>query len=1004
MTLSPTHGIALLGLVLLVLAYLLATMPLALESFSEPPGEQEQREAGVRFEPPGRGALGTVAVATFCSLVALWAGSFLAAPSTASGTAQGANRHPEYLRFPPPVTGRNPGPGGTRHPRAGMPTDQVPTVTTPVPGAVRAASPGGNPGASSAPSASPARPAQVPVRTLPRSQPRPHVPLLLAQAPAPGRGRSRGSVPAPRATEGPGDAVYDPDELTQVDFDDVDIKAVLRFLAEKTRTNYFLDPGIQAKITVIGPRQIRLAEAVTFLEAALEARGFTVVDSGTFKQVIPKDKAAGADVPLYLEPPRIEGTPLEKERTVTEIIQLRHATVAEVKTAIQGLLTESSKLVEHLPSNKIILTETVRNLERLKRVIAELDVEVHGKTVFLLPVRFRKAADLVTGVTEILAKEELEKRLPQTKQVQATKPALLADEAQNLVIVVATGADFAKVKSLVERIDVDPDAGPEIEFLPLEHAVPGEVVQKVTAALQTDGVPLPPFSLVPDDRTQSLMLRTRSRNLRVQIRDAVRQLDKAAELPETVQVRVYRMNFAEAAKIAELLGQVDFTAGLPGTDPAAKNGGKGSGPQIKIVADENTNALVITAPQALFPAIERVVEELDVVKPQVMVEVLIAEIDYDWAKGQGLDFNFLNESSSSTNRPFGIGNLNQVEGLAAGGLPDGLSVGMIHGRDFDFASAVAGDAGELSKIAALIRIFQNTTHANILSSPTLLTSDNEAARIAIGERIQLPGSFATAANTGLNTVTSFNSEDLGVILEITPRITRDDHVILKVDQSIKARTGDLLGSLETPVLSNREVSTSVNALDGDTVVIGGLLSEEEQISESRIPLLSRLPGLGKLFRSRQRTTRKTNLMIFLTPHIVRGEDAARHLTERSRQEISEEIEQSQASPGSTIRQVFAPGRSLGRYRAPDLPSLAAAPRRVIASGPGAVPLPEEAASFPETDSPGSPGAAPGARSLPSPREGAEADHDSGASVTQRIDAIFRRLRQRQEGRPERMGL
>jgi general secretion pathway protein D len=715
---------------------------------------------------------------------------------------------------------------------------------------------------------------------------------------------------------------YDPDERTQVDFEDVDIKAVLRFLAEKTHTNYFLDPSIQAKITVIGPREIKLSEAVTFLEAALEARGFTVVDSGTFKQVIPQSRAAASDVPLYLKLSEHPGTPLEKERTVTQIIQLRHAPVAEVKAAIQGLLSPTSKVLEHVPTNKLILTETLRNLERLRRVIAELDVPVQGKTVFLLPLRHRKAADMVTQVSEILVKEESEKRFPQTKEVQATKPALLADLAQNILIVVATGKDFRKVKALVEKIDVDPEAGPVIEFLPLKNAQPGDVVQRITAALQGDGAVLPPFSLVADERTQMLLLRTRSQNLRAQIKAAVCQLDRVSQLPERVQVRVYRMNFAEATKIAELLGQVDFSAGLPGV---SKPGGKGAAPnglpggklEVKIVADENTNSLVITAPQAMFPSIERVVRELDVVKPQVMVEVLIAEVDYDWAVGRGLDVNFLNEQSTSNNRAFGIGNLNQVEGLAAGGLPDGLSLGLLHGRNFDFAAAAGGDLGEISKIAALIRLFQGTTHANILSSPTLLTSDNEEARIAIGERIQLPGSFATAANTGLNTVTSFNSEDLGVILEITPRITRDDHVILKVEQSIKARTGDLLGSLETPVLSNREVSTSINTLDGETVVIGGLLSEEEQISESRIPLLSRLPGIGKLFRSRKRSTRKTNLMIFLTPHIMRGEAGVQRVTELSRQEISREIEHSKSSANSWMRKAFAPGRSLGRYRTED---------------------------------------------------------------------------------------
>lgn len=699
---------------------------------------------------------------------------------------------------------------------------------------------------------------------------------------------------------------YDPEEPTHIDFQNVDIKTVLRFLAEKTRTNYFLDPSISAKITVIGPETIPLSEAVTFLEAALEARGFTVIDSGTFKQVIPKSQAAKSPTPVHFQPVRSRGSDLEDEKTVTEIIQLRHAPVSEIKAAIQGLLSETSTLFEHAPTNQLIVTETIRNLRRIRRVLEELDVPVAGKRVQLLPVRYRKVEEMVKQITAILEKEEIEKRAPPTKELAATKPALLAEPAQNLLVVVATPADIRKIQGYLEKLDTDPDAGPEVEFLELRFAEPGTVAEKVQAAMKIPGVEASlGFTLVPDDRTQTLLLRTKSANLAARVREIVARLDREEAPLENARVRVFHLNFAEASKVAEILGDIDF-GGKP--NPEEKT------PEVKIVADENTNSLLITATRDLFPAIEAVIQAIDVVKPQVLVEVLIAEVDYDWARGMGLDFNFLNEVSTSTNRPFAIGNHDIIESFAGGGLANGLNVGLLHGSNFDFAAAASGDLGEISKIAFLARLFQNTSHANILSSPVLMTSDNEEARIAIGERIQLPASFATAANTGLNTVTSFNSEDLGVILTITPRITRDDHVILAVDQQIKARTGDLLGALQTPVLSNREVTTSINAKNGETIVIGGLLSEDEQVQESKLPLLGDIPGLGKLFRSKQKSTRKTNLMIFLTPHILRNDRDSREVTRRGREELATQIERSQASGGSTIREAFEPGRALGRFR------------------------------------------------------------------------------------------
>lgn len=764
-------------------------------------------------------------------------------------------------------------------------------------------------------------------------------PLTLAQAPpadaaaraaqaraaaaAARAARAGGAAPAGGAPAGGAGAVprspdgtprYDPDELVTVDFKDADIKVILRFLAEKTQTNYYLDPTIAAKITVIGPNPIPLGRAIAFLEAAMESRGLTVVDGDEWKHVIPQAKAPSSDVPLYVEPPDLPATKLEQDRTVTEIMDLRYAPVEEVKTALGALVANQGALLTHPQTNKLIVTETLRNLERIKRVIAELDVPVVGKSVWLIPVQYRKAEELATKVGEILEKEELDKRLPPTKEQQATKPAVLHDPGQNSIVLVATRRDYERIRGLVAKLDQDPNAGPVVEFLKLVNAEPGQVVERINAAFQSSqvkGAAL--FTVVADDRTRSVLLRTSSPNLAERIKEVIAQLDQSGDDVEGARVRVYKLEFAEASKVAEILSQIAFQKGA-GPRPAGAAAGAGAAAQdeIKIVADENSNSLVITSPRDVFPMIEAVIRELDVVKPQVMVEVLIAEVDYDWSKGIGLDFNFLNEISTNTNRPFAIGNADNLESLfTGGGLANGLSVGLLHGNNFDLTAAAGGDAGELSKISLLARFFENSAHANILSAPVLMTSDNETAKIQVGERIQLPASFTTAANTGLNSVTSFNTEDIGVILEVTPRITRNDHVILKVDQNISARTGDILGSLQTPVISKRQVTTAINILNKETVVIGGLLSEEENRSSTRIPGLSRIPLLGNLFRNRATSRKKTNLLVFLTPHIIRSEAEASYMTAKVAQDLKAEIDESQASTDSEIRKVFTGGRSFG---------------------------------------------------------------------------------------------
>ncbi len=715
------------------------------------------------------------------------------------------------------------------------------------------------------------------------------------------------------------------EELVNVDFKEVDVKTILRFLAEKSRTNYFMDPAIASKITVIGPNPIPISEAVVFLEAILEARGFTVIDSGSFKQVVPKAAMLKEDVPLHLSPPDLPDAKLAQDRTVTEVLEIQHSPVEEVKTAIASLLSNGSAVIAHPGTNKLVLTETMRNLERIRRVIAEIDVPVRGKVVELIPVRFRKAEDLVKSVGEILKGEEAEKLVPPTKQETVTRPVLLADPLQNLVIAVATSRDLAKVRDLVAQLDADPASGPAVQFLTLEHADPQVVVDKVKAAFESPGATGGPgFALVPDERTRSLLLRSGSPNLAAAVVALVRKLDRDVAGAEGSRVRVYRMEFAEAEKVAEILGKIDFVAqarpgGAGGAGKAAgATGGGERSEEVKIVADANTNSLVITAPRDLFQAIEAVVRELDVVKPQVLVEVLIAEVDYDWARGRGIDFSFLNESSSSVNRPFAVGNNDIVESfLSQAGVANGLNVGLIHGRTFDAAAAAGGDFGELSKIATLARFFETSSHANILSAPVLMTSDNEPAKITVGEKIQLPASFVSGANAGLNTITSFNTEELGVILDVTPRITKNDHVVLKVTQKISARTGDVLGALQTPVISNRQVESNIHVKNGETTVIGGLISEDEQRTHSKMPLLGDLPGIGKLFRNRTTQKRKTNLLIFLTPHVIRGEREARAITARARNDLSREIDRSQSSNESEIRKVFREGRTLGHYAASD---------------------------------------------------------------------------------------
>jgi len=359
---------------------------------------------------------------------------------------------------------------------------------------------------------------------------------------------------------------------------------------------------------------------------------------------------------------------------------------------------------------------------------------------------------------------------------------------------------------------------------------------------------------------------------------------------QDVEVHVYHLAFAEAEPMAELLKSIEY---VPVEEKKATQGKDAASSEelpFNVVADKATNSLLITCPKWRWSFLQDVIKELDVVRPQVLVEVLIAEIDVSRARELGLDFNFMDTDSDEGTRPFAIGNADHLEDfLSTSGVSNGLNIGVLIGKTFDPGAAAAGDMSELSKIAVLIKALQNDSRANILSTPQLVTADNEEARISVGEQIQMPTGFNTAATSGLNSITNFSTEDLGVILEMTPRITRDDHVVLKINQTIKTRTKDTLFDFNIPVINKRELDTTITVKNNTTIVLGGLISDVETISETGIPGLSKLPLVGKLFRNRRVDKKKMNLMIFLTPHILRSEETSSMVTEIKRTELADSL-------------------------------------------------------------------------------------------------------------------
>ncbi len=687
-----------------------------------------------------------------------------------------------------------------------------------------------------------------------------------------------------------GKGPIDEETMVNIDLSGADLRSILKLLAELTSTIYLYDDNLRGKANLIGPQQLKLKDAIPLLESILEYKGYTFVEMNGFKKVIPRQKGMGAAIETHTSyPPQGPKSPAEK--LVTQLVQLKHTNVADIKAAVSGFLATPSALVAHPQTNTLIVTDSVGNIDRMLNIIRELDVPIRGKRAHVVPLRNAFAKQLAERIDKLLKERVNEKVNPETRQVVVRRPVILPDERTNALIVICLGEDLPAIKALIQRFDVAVRFFPTTKIHQAQYADAGELAATLKEVMGSGGEAVTKdLTIVTDKRTNSIIMSSASSELLKECERILANLDREVEVSHSSFVQVYHLEFAEAERIAEILKSFDF---VPPEELKASQTPKGGAAASKsqnsvgVQPDKATNSLIITCPRSRWPHIENVIKQLDVVRPQVMVEVLIVEIDVTRAQQLGLDFNVLDEDDTG-NRPFGIGSTGVLGSIVgSGGFSNGLNVGVVTGNSFDVSAAFGGDLSELSKIAFLIRALKNDTRANILSAPQLLTSDNEAAKISVGEQIQLPSSLNTAANTGLNTITSFSTEDLGVILEVTPRITRNDHVILKVTQTIKSRTNDTLFDQNIPVISKRDLDTNVTVANGETIAIGGLISETKNEVVTKIPVLSKLPGLGKLFRDKRIDRRKTNLMVFLTPHILRNSAAARKLTIKKRSQVEE---------------------------------------------------------------------------------------------------------------------
>ena len=579
-------------------------------------------------------------------------------------------------------------------------------------------------------------------------------------------------------------------------------------------------------------------------------------------------------------------------------------------------------------------------------IVPETDAKVHQTTTLGPQDKARPRGGTVETQVFRLQHVSVTLIVPVLRPLITPNNAITPYASNNTLVVTDYASNLRRIEKIIEAIDQPYDVDPVIILL--RHASAVDVADSIGRLMAEPARPNDPtsqFTITADARTNSVLVRAGDPARMLRVRQLVAMLDSPTSTGGNIHV-IYLKN-AVAVKLAEVLraiytgeGKTTAAAAPAPSSPLARPQQATAQPAALspgiIQADAATNAIIITAPDPIYNNLRAAVEKLDTRRAQVYVEALIAEVGVDKSAEFGIQWQTLTGATKDSVQGFGgtnFGDASQnIVSLSAdpSRAGPGLNIGVVNG------TIVLPGIGEILNINALARALEQDANSNILATPTLLTLDNEEAKIVIGENVPLvTGQYAvTAAATTPTPFQTIERQDVGVTLRIKPQISEGGAVRLNIFQevsSIKERTESGL------ITSKRSVDSTVLVDDGQIVVIGGLIQEDLKDGEQKVPVLGDLPILGALFRYSTRSRIKTNLMVFLRPTLLRNPESSQSITNDRYDYILREQIKSKPAPRPGLPN-FEPPTFPPRPGAKPEPSGNAAP----ATGNSAAPAPSSA--------------------------------------------------------------
>ena len=608
--------------------------------------------------------------------------------------------------------------------------------------------------------------------------------------------------------------------LVTLNFSNAEIESVARTISAITGRNVVLDSRAKGTISIQSERPVTAAQAVNQFAAALRLQGFALVESGGIYKVVPE-----ADAKLQARVVPRSSTAMGNQ-VVTRVFKLRYENANNLVPALRPLISPNNT-INASNAQTLVVTDYADNMQRIERMIAGMDQPV-GSDVEVIPLRYGIATDMAPLVQKLLdGSSTAAAAAPGGAGGGFGRTTVLAEARSNALIVRApTNAQATQARSLILRLDQPAMSN---------HSVNGEAGNIWVVHLKN-----------ADATRMATTLRAAM---------AANEVNSGSGTPG---MSVSVGNNTQAGGAPQV--QVTATSALQGSGSPSTGG--------PIQADPSTNSLIITASEPEYRQLRAVIEKLDTRRAQIYVESLIVEVSANKAAELGVQWQ------SPLSQGGRVGLLGTNFGKAGNIL--GMSAELANNT---LPSAKAGiNLGALATfrgtpiLGFVANFLQTTGDANVLSTPNLITLDNEEARIMIGKNVPFVTGQYTNNNSGNGAVNPFQTierQDVGLTLRVKPQIGENDSVRMQIYQEVSSVDPASVNSPSGLTTNKRSIESNVVVGDSQIIVLGGLLSDEYANSQQKIPLLGDIPVIGSLFRSENRSRKKTNLMVFLRPIVVR---------------------------------------------------------------------------------------------------------------------------------------